>query len=68
MTTIAKWCIVYSIFSFKFCVGSREVLLPMLVRQLKSNMSKFEELQICADILNEMLSRFNRVEMVRYQL
>ena len=37
---------------------SRRVIMPMLTYQLKTNMSNFEELQICADILNEMLSRF----------
>ena len=41
--------------------NSRRIIMPMLTHQLKTNMSNFEELQICADILNEMLSRFNQV-------
>lgn len=40
--------------------ASREVIRPMVVGQLRANMEKFEELKICADIMNEILSSFDR--------
>lgn len=36
----------------------------MIIAQLKMNMKKFEELKICSDILNEMLSNYDNVERV----
>ena len=41
--------------------------MPMVIGQLKVNMEGFEELKVCADIMNEMLSSFYKVpEMVTY--
>lgn len=38
---------------------SRNVIRPMLVGQLRLNMTKFDDLKTCADILNEMLMNFD---------
>ncbi|XP_012553779.2 dedicator of cytokinesis protein 1 isoform X1 [Hydra vulgaris] len=43
---------------------SRQVVLKMIVGQLKASIEKFEELKVCADILNEMLSSFYRITEV----
>lgn len=32
--------------------------MPMVIVQLKQNLENLEELKICADIINEMLSTF----------
>jgi len=48
---------------FLFLV-SRAVIRPMIIGQLKMNMKNFEELKICSDILNEMLSNYDSVERV----
>ena len=42
-------------------LDSRTVIRPMVIGQLKANMEKFEELKVCADIINEMLSSFDRI-------
>ena len=36
----------------------------MVIGQLKTSIEKFEELKVCADIMNEMLSSFYRVTEV----
>jgi len=37
---------------------SRSIILPMVVGQVRSNIEQFEELKVCADIMNEMFSSF----------
>ena len=41
---------------------SRRVIRPMIISQLKMNMENFEELQVCSDILNEMLASYDNLE------
>lgn len=43
---------------------SRYVLLPMVVEQLRNEMTKSEEMKICIDILNDILITLTRKDVV----
>lgn len=54
---------------YDLTLDSRHVMRPMIIGQLRLNMSNFEEFKVCADILNEMLSNFVKSEsMVRFAI
>ena len=49
---------------FPLPAESRYVLLPMVVEQLRNEMTKSEEMKICIDILNDILITLTRKDVV----
>ena len=39
-------------------LASRQIVMPMIIGQVRSHMLQFEELKVCVDVLNDMFSAF----------
>lgn len=55
---LLQFCLNFNTIYFVHFIVSRSIILPMVVGQVRSNIEQFEELKVCADIMNEMFSSF----------